>query len=270
MDLIEANERGFDPGVRHPWEVARVDVVKKLIDRQAALEPGAIVMDIGCGDTFVVEQLAAAHENVSFYAVDTAFTDELLAHYRALLNPRIQAFQSLDAMPSLPRPAALVLLMDVIEHVEDDKGFLTGLRKRPCIGPDTRFLITVPSYQALFCSHDSFLGHYRRYSNRMLKAHVEAAGLRVIDSGYFFSSLLPVRALQVLKERLAGAEPEKASTGLVGWDGGPQKAAILRKVLGWDAAVSMVLGRAGIRLAGLSNYAICAVVGASSRQRPTA
>jgi trans-aconitate methyltransferase len=259
MDLAEARARAFEATVRHPWETARIEVVGDLIRRRVALAPGAIVMDIGCGDTFVVERLAAEYGAARFYAIDTAFTGELIEHYRARLNnPRILTFPSLDAIAPLPdRPASLVLLMDVIEHIEDDEGFLKALRARPYVGPGTKLLITVPAYQSLFCSHDAFLGHYRRYSNRTLREHVERSGFSVLDIGYFFTSLLPLRLLQVVKERALGLKPERNTSGLVTWTGGAGAAALLHAVLVSDARFSRLLGKAGIRLPGLSNYAIC-------------
>ena len=46
---------------------------------------------------------------------------------------------SLDGMSPPPsRPASLVLLMDVIEHIENDTGFLNGLRARPSTSTATR------------------------------------------------------------------------------------------------------------------------------------
>ena len=110
----------------------------------------------------------------------------------------------------------------------------------------------------MFSSHDTFLGHHRRYSNAQLRARLEASGFRVIDIGYFFFSLLPVRALQVLKERVFPVEPGRASSSLVAWSGGTTRAAVLRRMLALDASASLLLGRIGIRVAGLSNYAICA------------
>lgn len=260
MDLVEAKARGHETATRHPWETARVEVIRSLIHRHVRLEPDAVVMDIGCGDTFVVEQLAAEHPNASFYAIDTAFTEELLALYqRRLGNPRVHAFSSLDAMSPMPsKPVALVLLMDVLEHIEDDSGFLAGLLARPYIGPQTRVLITVPAYQGLFCSHDAFLGHYRRYSNARLLGLVDSSGLRVLEIGYFFSSLLPLRMLQVLKERALGMKPDRESSGLTTWNGGTAQAAILQGALVLDWRVSRLLHALGIRLAGLSNYAVCA------------
>jgi hypothetical protein len=166
---------------------------------------------------------------------------------------------SLDAIaPHLEKPASLVLLMDVIEHIEDDTGFLAALLARADVGRHTKFLITVPAFQALFCSHDVFLGHYRRYSKALLAKRLEASGLTVIEIGYLFFTLLPVRLVQVIKERLLGPKPGKISSGLVTWNGGPARAAILREALVLDARVSLGLSKVGVRLAGLSSYAICA------------
>ena len=260
MDLREAQAWGYDAGVRHPWETARIDVVRALIRRTIPLEPHASVIDVGCGDTFVVEQLSADRPDARFFAVDTAFTPELIARYRErVANPSILPLPALEDVPLAgDQPASLVLLMDVIEHIRDDRAFLSELVERSWVGPDTRFLITVPAYQSLFCSHDTFLGHHRRYSNAQLRASAESAGLMVLDIGYFFFSLLPIRVLQVLKERLGGGEPEQPSSGLVGWQGGASRAAFLHRLLLLDAAVAMRLRALGIRLTGLSNYAICA------------
>ena len=259
MDLVEARARGYEAAVRHPWEAARVDVIGRLIRRHVTLGRGAIVLDIGCGDTFVVERLAAEYRDATFYAVDTAFTEELVEHYRARLNnPRILPFPSLEAIaPPLDEPASLILLMDVIEHIEHDRAFLTGLRSRPYVGSRTTFLITVPAYQSLFCSHDTFLGHYRRYSNRTLRMALQASGFRVLDIGYFFSSLLPIRVLQVIKERVFGMKPDHDTSGLVTWNGGEAASALMRQALVLDARMSLSLTRVGFRLPGLSNYALC-------------
>jgi hypothetical protein len=259
MDLVEARARGFDLSIRHPWETARFEIIDHLIRRSVPLSSGAIVMDIGCGDTFVVEELATRYQTAQFFAVDTAFTGELLEHYRARLNnPRILMSSSLDGLvPPPSKPASLLLLMDVIEHVEDDNGFLKGLRARPYLDGETRLLITVPAYQSLFSSHDTFLGHYRRYSNRSLRRLVERSGFKVLDIGYFFASLLPVRVLQVFKERLLGLKPDRPTSGLVTWTGGKAAAALFSGALVLDGRLSIAIGKTGVRLPGLSNYAIC-------------
>jgi hypothetical protein len=147
--------------------------------------------------------------------------------------------------------------MDVIEHIADDGAFLRDLLARPFVSTETRFLITVPAYQALFSSHDTFLGHYRRYSNRTLRERLEQSGLRVLTIGYFFSSLLPVRLLQTVKERVLKLKPAQQTTGLVTWRGSESTAALLRNLLVLDAKLSLWSSKIGLTLPGLSNYAVC-------------
>lgn len=257
MDLLEARQRGPALHERHPWELARLEVVKGLIARHVPPLAGTAVLDIGCGDTFVVERLAATFPQAWFYAVDTAFTDESMAHYRARLRVRnVIVSSSLDtADPPLDRPASLVLLMDVLEHVADDREFLTDLMAHPGIGAGAHVVVTVPSYQALFCSHDEILGHYRRYSNRQLRHLLEASGLAVLDIGYFFASLIVARAVQVLKER--GLNARKDTTGLVTWNGSATLTAVIKRLLLADVHLSSFLRRISITMPGLSNYAIC-------------
>src|SRR5688572_28703250 len=163
MDLVEARLSGFEEVGRHPWERARLDVVSGLIDRHARLSPGTAVLDMGCGDTFVVEELARRHRETAFYAVDPALTGALADRYRARLQtPNVVVAASLDALPSDSRNSvSLVLLMDVLEHVADDRHFLADLLRNPAIRTDAQVIVTVPAFQALFSSHDRFLGHYR-------------------------------------------------------------------------------------------------------------
>jgi len=258
VDLIEARERGGDVGVRHPWEAARVEVVRGLVIRHVGLPAGADVIDIGCGDTFVVDVLAGACPEARFSAVDTAFSSQVIDYYRRRLHrPNVRLFPSLEAIEPKPSQVRLVLLLDVIEHIEQDVAFLGNLRAQPYVTRETRLLITVPAFQSLYSSHDTFLGHFRRYSRSQLQRHVERAGYRVLESGYFFASLLPVRAAQAIAERWRGAG-RKGTTGLVAWRGGPAKAAVLTTALLWDARMALALNRVGIMLPGLSTYAICA------------
>jgi 2-polyprenyl-3-methyl-5-hydroxy-6-metoxy-1,4-benzoquinol methylase len=258
MDLVEASARAFDAVQRHPWERARLNAVCSLIARHRPLVPGDIVLDVGCGDTYVVEQLARRFPGVQFHAVDTAFTVEMIQHLRGRLQgASVSLHGSLDEVQDLPAGSiAMVLLMDVMEHVPDDRAFLHDVAMRRCISPDTRFVITVPAYEWLFSSHDRLLGHYRRYSMPMLMRQIAAAGLTVGEHGRFFGSLLPVRALQTIRERVFGA-PSAPATGLVSWRSGEAAARVIAAALDLDARLSMALGRAGIQLPGLSHFAVC-------------
>lgn len=253
MDLIEATDAASRH--RHPWELARLWVLRQLIARHVTLAPGSAVIDIGCGDAFVIGSLATAFPSTEFIGVDSAFTAEIVKAQQQRLPPNVHLVQDLDAVPT-SRPAALLLLMDVLEHIEDDGGFLGNLLSRPITGPATQLIVTVPAYQSLFSSHDVFLKHFRRYTNRQLRDRLVGAGLRVVDIGYFFASLLPVRIAAVIVERLSPPTPS-AGTGLSTYAGGPLKSGVLSAFLKTDAFIALTLRRIGVSLPGLSNYAIC-------------
>jgi SAM-dependent methyltransferase len=254
MDLVEAHAFTAS-AVRHPWERARLRLTRDLIERHVALRAGDVVLDVGCGDTYVAESLARLYPDVQFYAVDSAFSDSVMDELRRRLTvPNLALFNSLDAVPDA-RPVALILLMDVIEHVPDDVAFLRDIGRRPLVGERTWFLMTVPSFQALFSSHDRFLGHYRRYTVPAFRNVVGRARLSPAEEGYFFMALLPLRLVQLIKERVVG-EPE-SFVGLSGWRGGDRLARFIEAVLTLDGRLALAFARAGIRLPGLSNFAIC-------------
>jgi SAM-dependent methyltransferase len=255
MDLVEATHLFASDGARHPWETARLDVVRKLIARHVELSPGSVVIDIGCGDAFVVASLAAEFPDVTFHGIDSGFSEQMIAQSaQRLKRPNLRLVRRLEEITPRPaRAASLVLLMDVIEHIEDDGGFLDDLAARDFVDRGTCVLVTVPAYQWLFSAHDVFLHHYRRYSNRTLRSRLEGAGFQVQEIGYFFLSLLAVRLLQLAKEKVVGRRPGGA-TGLT--DQAPG-AAIVQRALMADSSLAFALRRLGINLPGLSNFAVC-------------
>ena len=253
MDLIEATDAASRH--RHPWEQARLWVLQRLIARHVTLDPGSAVIDIGCGDAFVIGSLARSFPATEFIGVDAAFTPEIVKAQQQHLPPNVHLVQDLDTVPT-SRPAALILLMDVLEHIDDDGGFLQDVLSRPFSGPPTQVIVTVPAYQWLFSSHDVFLKHFRRYTNGQLRRRLEGAGLRVLDLGYFFASLLPLRIVEVIAEKVS--PPASVSgTGLSTYAGGSLKSGVLSSILKADAFIALTLRRIGISIPGLSNYAIC-------------
>jgi hypothetical protein len=259
MDLVESKQRIIPLENRHPWELARLEVVKRVIHEFVQINPGANILDVGCGDSFLVSQVAKDYPAANFLAVDTALTPDLAAKLgEAWAAKNLAMFQDLESASRSLRAgkATLILLLDVIEHIEDDIGFLKHLQTFPFFSVDTTVIISVPAFQKLFCSHDKYLGHYRRYTNRMLDEHIAQAGLRPVKTGYFFTSLLPPRLWQVFKERTLKVAP-KLTTGLVEWQGNRTVAAILKRVLLLDFQAGWGLSRIGITFWGLSNITVC-------------
>lgn len=159
-----------------------------------------------------------------------------------------------------PTPGAdLVLALDVVEHVADDHEFVGMLRSMA--NERGVVVVSVPAHQWLFGRHDVALGHHRRYSLSELRSLLSDA-FDIVEYGTLFTSLLPPRALAVLLERRATAhddvEPESH------WTHGPVLTSLVTTALRVDMALGRLLARIGLRLPGLSVWAVCIPRGVTS------
>ncbi|MCB0768772.1 MAG: methyltransferase domain-containing protein [Flavobacteriales bacterium] len=176
---------------RHYWNRCRYQVIADVLRSSGAKGP---VLEIGCGKGLVVADLRG--RGIDATGVELAVVD-------ALDDMKDHVTTGADAMMMDDGFAATVrtiLLLDVIEHIEDPKGFLSAIRIK---FPAARHVIcTVPARQELFSNFDRFNGHFRRYDLATLQAHMDPEGVRTWSGGYFFHALYPAAALQL---RLSGA-----------------------------------------------------------------
>ncbi len=257
MDLRETpNLAG--PQRRHPWETARLRMILHLLRPELAARPAtappASILDYGCGDAFVSAAVAVLPRIGRVTALDSNLEATALAGLAARL-PAVH-FVISDAKLGNER-FDIILLLDVLEHVAADADFLRDLAARR-LAPGGSMLVTVPAFQALFSAHDTFLGHHRRYSPAALLRTINAAGLGCRRRGGLFFSLLPPRLLQVMVERLAaGRTYQRKPAGIGGWQLGRLLTGILHGLLCADGLAGIWLARCGLRLPGLSCWAVC-------------
>jgi 2-polyprenyl-3-methyl-5-hydroxy-6-metoxy-1,4-benzoquinol methylase len=255
MDIVEQK---YTDAPRHPWELARFDVLLDMINScLPATKETKLVADIGCGDCFFAKHLLKARQDIEIIGIDPAYSPENIKQKHTEINdPRFHLYSSLNELPSLlkEKKIQLVLFLDVVEHVEKDSAFLQQTVQSLNGSPDLKILISVPAFQSLFTAHDVFLKHYRRYTSQTLSKAVTAAGLLPVNKGYFFSSLLPPRLFQKLLEKMGIRREQK---GIGSWDGNAFISKLFKNYLLFDYKFSKLLGKSGINLPGLSAYCIC-------------
>ena len=110
--------------------------------------------------------------------------------------------------PALGRDFDL-LLLDVLEHIADDRGSLA--RIAGLTHPAGKILITVPACQWLLSEHDERHHHKRRYLQKDLTAVLHDSGLIVSHITCFNSLLFPLAAPARLKQKMT---PSQASMAL--------------------------------------------------------
>jgi SAM-dependent methyltransferase len=204
MDLKEAFILGENAG-RHWYYASKGRALLQLL-KGLSVET---VLDIGAGSGVFSRQLLDAGVCRRAVCVDPAYRAEGTERHN---DREIRFAHSPDQ-----GPADIILMMDVLEHVDDDVALLRRSTAR--LRPHDQVVITVPAFQFLWSGHDEFLEHRRRYTRRQVEAVVRAAGLEPVKSGYFFGLLFPLAAVQRLFDRWrrrSGGGPAKSALSVQG------------------------------------------------------
>jgi len=250
MDLTEA--RGV-VSRRHPWEVARARFFLKLLREAGVMSAPRAAIDVGAGDGYlgrtVLADLPAGSRMICY---DLHYSDADLATFGATADAGLTFTRQRP-----PGRFDLILLLDVLEHVPDDRAFLEEI-VADALAPGGTVMVSVPAWQRLFSAHDEALKHYRRYSPDGLRAMLSEVGLVVRRSGGAFHSLLLSRAFGVARERVRrwlGRAPTPPRN-LGDWKAGAATSAVIEGALFLDNALSLLVSRFGTGLAGLTIWAV--------------
>ncbi|HVH47832.1 MAG TPA: methyltransferase domain-containing protein [Labilithrix sp.] len=253
MDLIESTD-----GPRHPWEKSRKAFFTSVLSSALRGRAGTEVLDCGAGDAFFSASLAAVVDlqSVTCWDVgyDAATIGRLEKRYGAAGGRT--SFSFTRSMPG--RRFDLILMLDVIEHVQDDVEFVTNIVET-CLAPNGLVLVSVPAWQPLFSRHDVLLRHYRRYAPGQCDRVLRDSGLEITNRGGLFHSLVLPRMVAVVRERAEEAvgKAKPLSESAAGtWRGGRVVTSVVDAALRGDNALSHVAARVGLNLPGLSYWAL--------------
>ncbi|MBI2216822.1 MAG: class I SAM-dependent methyltransferase [Candidatus Rokubacteria bacterium] len=180
----------------HWWFRGRLAVLLAVLRRELPPHPVRL-LELGCGTGNVLGALQAFGE-----AVGMEPNAELRAVAQAAgLDVRVGKLPGETGVE--PGWADVVLLLDVLEHLDDEHGSLRTAYG--ALRPGGMLVVTVPAYPWLWSGHDEALGHRRRYTARSLSRALHGAGFAVAGTSYFNALLFPAIALVRTLHRLGGA-----------------------------------------------------------------
>ena len=198
MDVKEEAILGSDID-GHWYYVAKGRAMRAFLGNQEFDE----VLDVGAGSGVFSRQLLDGGLARRATCVDTGYQVEREEKHN---GREIRFLREIKAVSQ-----TLILMMDVLEHVDDDVGLLRAYTSD--MPRDGRVLISVPAFEFLWSSHDVFLEHHRRYTLLRIEQTIQQAGLQVLKSRFFFGTLFPIAAAVRIGERirLGGSEVEARS-----------------------------------------------------------
>jgi len=171
----------------HWWFTARRRILASVIRRIVRPPADARILELGCGTGHNLDMLGA------FGRVEASELDD---HARGLAATRLRRKVERAVLPDLsmfpPDSYDLVALLDVLEHVVDDRGSLAAIFAR--LKPGGALLLTVPANPWMWSAHDVAHHHHRRYRKSEIAALAAAAGFDIELLSPFNTMLFPLIA----------------------------------------------------------------------------
>lgn len=155
-----------------------------------------VVLEIGAGSAFFLKEAKKKFPYAKFIAMDPNYASDKIG-YSDGIEYKLSA---------IGIQADLYLMIDVLEHIEDDSLALENYVKHAPSG--SIFLISVPAFEFLWSPHDVFLGHFRRYTLKSIKKLVADSGLDCLEAKYLFGPIFP---LVYFVRKIKSLRPDKAT-----------------------------------------------------------
>lgn len=223
--MDDAINRFFTEQYESNWYLgARAEVLATVIGPLCAV-PKCRVVDFGAG---IGSILARIDRGAARLGIEGEWELARAGHERHGLD-----FVVADLAGSIPlasHSADVVVALDVIEHLDDDRGALAEIRR--VLKPAGRLVVSVPAFQSLWSRHDELHHHKRRYSKRGLRELVTSSGFTCNRVTYFNSLLFPLVYASRMLERMSSGN----RGGPTDYDKPPKLiAGLLRHVFGFEA-----------------------------------
>ncbi len=169
----------------HFWFIRRFEVLEALAG-PLLRTPGLRVAEFGCGNGVIQTQL----EERFGLTVDGYDLNELSLQRNMSRRSPIYCYDIHQRNAELKERYDVIFLFDVLEHIDDEDGFLTSLLYH--LKPGGRLLINVPALQSLYSRYDEVVGHVRRYELEAMEAVTSRNGLVTEAATYWGLPLLPL------------------------------------------------------------------------------
>jgi SAM-dependent methyltransferase len=168
--------------------------------RRAARASPAIVLEVGCSSGYFLEELCEAMPDARIMGAD--YTLGTLERLGARLPDVPLLHFDLTKCPLPDRCVDVVVLLNVLEHIEDDEAAIANIHRILRHGGSA--VIEVPAGSRLYDAYDQGLMHFRRYDMADLEARLRAAGLTITDRSHLGFMMFPAFWLTKKMGRMRG------------------------------------------------------------------
>ncbi len=179
---MNKNELILPKQIYDGWELEFFDNAKKFRNYQFQLINNHIsgnVAEVGPGNGEFLKFYRDYSKNIFLFEPSGNFLKSL----NKLNKNRITVIN--DYFGNSPFTFDTILYMDVLEHINDDKGEIK--KAYDSLNDNGKLIVNVPAFNILFSQFDIDVGHYRRYNKKLFLEKVNELNFKSIEMVYYDS-----------------------------------------------------------------------------------
>jgi 2-polyprenyl-3-methyl-5-hydroxy-6-metoxy-1,4-benzoquinol methylase len=184
---------------KHWWWRSRTELI---VDKLRQLRPAQgwkRILDIGCGDALFFDRLAEFGEVEGVEPCAELVSPNSPHRNRIYVCPFDGNFRP-------GKQYSLILMLDVLEHLEDPVGALRCVLD--LLAPEGIVIVTVPAFMALWTNHDVLNHHLTRYTKQGFRNVTRQAGLQIEEERYLYHWTCPLKLVVHVMESVVHLKPE--------------------------------------------------------------
>jgi len=184
---------------KHWWWRSRSELIVEKLRQLQPADGWKQILDVGCGDGLFFDRLA------EFGDIEGVEPSAELVHSGNPHRDRIYVCPFDDSF----RPGkkySLILMLDVLEHLEDPVGALRHALE--LLAPEGTVIVTVPAFMALWTNHDVLNHHLTRYTKGSFREVAQRSGLDIQEARYFYHWTFPAKLATRAVEQTLHTKPE--------------------------------------------------------------
>lgn len=178
---IQRQIRYYDLGKDYWWLVGKYNVITKFLRDNYPIDEGSRrirIIEVGCGLGNMLDRLSGFD---GVYGSDYSVEALKFMKHR---NNKLHTFcADLQFFPAIDNSFAIVLAIDVLEHLNDDTKAISEICR--ILQENGKLLLTVPAFNVLWGNHDVIFGHKRRYRVGEIKRMLHLNGFVIERISYF-------------------------------------------------------------------------------------